>query len=241
LTTRVAMWSGPRNISTAMMRSFSSRADCAVTDEPFYGCFLKASGEPHPMADEVVAAMDCDWQSVARAMRGPVPDGKVIWYQKHMPHNMIGPINILDFPDHVHAFLIRAPELVVASYTAKHHLHDARLLGFAQLVDYHKRISDRVGVAAPVVDSNDILADPARVLKKLCAALGIAWDPAMLGWVPGPHSADGIWGTHWYNAVERSSAFGPPTPPVQLEGEARRVADQCQPDYDYLRGHCISR
>jgi Sulfotransferase domain len=235
------MWSGPRNISTAMMRSFSSRGDCAVSDEPFYGAFLKATGEPHPLAAETMADMDCDWQSVAQAMRGPVPEGKAIWYQKHMPHHMVGPVDILDFPDHAHAFLIRAPELVVASYAAKNELRAAHLLGFAQLVDYHKRISDRLGASAPVVDSNDILADPARVLEKLCSALGIAWNPAMLGWAPGAHTADGIWGKHWYNAVERSSGFGPPTPPVDQEGAARRIADQCQADYAYLRSFCISQ
>jgi Sulfotransferase domain len=147
LTLRIAMWSGPRNISTAMMRSFSSRADCAVTDEPFYGAFLKATGEPHPLAAETMADMDCDWQSVAAAMRGPVPQGKPLWYQKHMPHHMVGPVDILDFPDHAHAFLIREPELVVASYVAKNEVRAAHLLGFAQMVDYHKRISDRLGKA----------------------------------------------------------------------------------------------
>lgn len=235
MTVRIAMWSGPRNISTAMMRSFSSRADCAVTDEPFYGAFLETTGEPQPMATEVIADMDCDWHSVATAMRGPVPDGKSLWYQKHMPHHMVGPIDILDFPEHAHAFLIRDPQLVVASYAAKNELREARFLGFAQLVDYHKRISDRLGRAAPVVDSNAILADPSGVLAKLCAALGIAWDPAMLRWPKGPHPADGIWGSHWYNAVQSSTGFGKPTRPSTLSEAGQRVADECQPDYHYLR------
>jgi Sulfotransferase domain len=119
LTVRIAMWSGPRNISTAMMRSFSSRADCAVSDEPFYGAYLKTSGQRQPMADEVIAAMDCDWASVAEAMRGPAPGGKPVWYQKHMPHHMVGPVDIADFPNHAHAFLTRDPLLVVASYADK--------------------------------------------------------------------------------------------------------------------------
>jgi Sulfotransferase domain len=229
------MWSGPRNISTAMMRSFSSRADCAVTDEPFYGAFLKTSGEPQPMADAVIADMDCDWQSVTTAMRGPVPGGKHIWYQKHMPHHMIGPVDILDFPDHAHAFLIRAPELVVASYAAKNDLRAAHLLGFAQMVDYHSRISDILGFCAPVIDSSDIVNDPAGMLRALCAALGIAWDEAMLGWRAGAHSADGIWGRHWYGAVEASTGFAPPSPKMPLlNDEARRIADECQDDYNRL-------
>jgi Sulfotransferase domain len=233
------MWSGPRNISTAMMRSFSSRADCAVSDEPFYGAFLKTTGEPHPLAAETMADMDCDWQSVAQAMRGLVPGGKAVWYQKHMPHHMVGSVDVLDFPDHAHAFLIRAPELVVASYAAKNELRAAHLLGFAQMADYHKRISDRLGRPAPVVDSNDILADPAGVLANLCAALGIDWDPAMLHWPFGPHPADGIWGSHWYNAVEKSTGFGPPAVAGTLSDDARRIADQCAADYAYLRGFRI--
>jgi Sulfotransferase domain len=235
MTVRIAMWSGPRNISTAMMRSFSSRADCAVTDEPFYGAFLKTSGERQPMADEVIADMDCDWQSVATTMRGPVPGGRAVWYQKHMPHHMVGPVDILDFPGHAHAFLIRSPELVVASYAAKNDLRAAHLLGFAKLVDYHSRISDRLGTCAPVIDSSDILNDPAGMLAALCTALGIDWDDAMLGWQAGRHPDDGIWGSHWYGAVEKSTGFAPPSSKMPLlNDDARRIADECQPDYERL-------
>jgi hypothetical protein len=234
------MWSGPRNISTAMMRSFSSRADCAVTDEPFYGAFLKDSGEQHPGADEVIVDMDCDWHSVASAMNGPVPDNKPVWYQKHMPHHMIGPVDLTAFPGHAHAFLIRDPELVIASYEAKNDLREPQFLGFAQQVDYHKRISDKIGKAPPVVDSNAILANPEGQLSALCAAVGIAWDPAMLHWQAGPHKADGIWGKHWYNAVRNSSGFGDPTPKSALSAEAQRIADACKDDYHYLCGFAIS-
>ena len=115
---RIAMWSGPRNISTAMMRSFGARPDCVVSDEPFYGAFLKASGAPHPMADQIIADMDCDWHSVLATQSGAVPNGGAapIWYQKHMAHHMIGPVGIADMPDHRHAFLIRAPERVAAIF-----------------------------------------------------------------------------------------------------------------------------
>ena len=236
---RIAMWSGPRNISTAMMRSFSSRADCAVTDEPFYGAFLKQSGEPQPMAAEVIAEMDCDWQSVASTMRGSVPGNKAVWYQKHMPHHMVGPIDILDFPDHAHAFLIRDPELVVASYEVKNDLREAHLLGYAKLADYHKRVSDKLGHAAPVLDSNEILENPRKQLSALCAALGIGWDDNMLSWPSAPHPDDGIWGVHWYNAVQNSTGFGAPTPQRDLSCEAQRIAEECRADYDYLAAQRI--
>ena len=141
MTIRIAMWSGPRNISTAMMRSFGARADCAISDEPFYGAFLKDSGERHPMGAETIAAMDCDWHSVLATQSGEAPGGAPIWYQKHMPHHMVGPkdnpVSIADMPDHRHAFLIRAPERVVASYAKKNELRRAEMLGFAQMRALH--------------------------------------------------------------------------------------------------------
>ncbi len=240
MTVRIAMWSGPRNISTAMMRSFSSRADCAVTDEPFYGAYLKHTGEPHAMAEDIIAQMDCDWHSVTAAMRGPIPGGKAVWYQKHMSHHMEGPISIDDFPDHIHVFLIRDPELMVASYRQKNELVDARQLGFERLVEYHTRVSDRLGRAAPVIDSNDLLTDPPAHLAALCAAIGIDWDPAMLGWTKGAHADDGLWGSHWYNAVWNSEGFGPPTQPSVLAESEQRIADTCRNDYEQLKVHCLS-
>ncbi|QFT77604.1 sulfotransferase [Erythrobacter sp. THAF29] len=240
MTIRIAMWSGPRNISTAMMRSFGARSDCAVADEPFYGAFLKESGEPHPLAAETIADMDCDWQSVTRTHSGEAPGGKPVWYQKHMPHHMIGPVDIRDFPEHRHAFLIRAPERVVASYRNKNELRTAEMLGFAKLREYFELEAERTGIAPPVVDSDDILADPAGVLARLCKAIGIAWDPAMLAWKKGPHSEDGIWGTHWYDKVNASTGFGPaPGPLPELGGVYADVAEQCRADYEALKAHAI--
>lgn len=233
------MWSGPRNISTAMMRSFSSRADCAVSDEPFYGAFLKDTGEPHAMADAVMADMDCDWHRVAATLRGPIPGGKRVWYQKHMSHHMERPISVDDFPDHIHVFLIRDPDLMVASYRHKNELVDARQLGFERLVDYHARVSDRLGRPAPVIDGNAVLADPAVQLSALCDAIGINWDPAMLSWSKGPHPDDGIWGKHWYNAVWNSEGFGPPTPRSNLSASEQRIADACRSAYAALKRHCL--
>lgn len=229
------MWSGPRNLSTAMMRSFGARADTDVTDEPFYGAYLKLTGDPQPMADAIIADMDCNWDSVARTMSGPVPGGKPIWYQKHMAHHMEGPIDIEAFPDHVHAFLIRDPRRVVASYAAKRAQVRPEHLGLFRQRAYFDRVADNLGKAPPVVDSADILRDPAGVLARLCAALGIPWDPAMLSWPPGRRETDGIWASHWYNAVEASTGFGPPEGPLpELDAEAADVAEACAADYAYL-------
>ena len=238
MTIRIAMWSGPRNLSTAMMRSFGSRADTFVSDEPFYGAYLKQTGDPQPMADAVMASMDCDWDSVARAMAGPCPEPAAIWYQKHMAHHMVGSIGHDDMPGLRHAFLIRDPERVVASYAAKRVAVRPEHLGCERQVEYFEREADRLGQAPPVIDSAEVLRDPPAMLERLCAALGIPWDPAMLRWEQGIRPTDGIWASHWYDAVAASTGFGPPdTAPVTLDDEARRVVDACRPHYERLAEH----
>jgi hypothetical protein len=235
------MWSGPRNLSTAMMRSFGARADTFVTDEPFYGAYLKLTGDPQPMAAEVIADMDCDWDSVARTMSGAVPHGRPIWYQKHMAHHMEGDLGIEALPDHVHAFLIRDPRRVVASYAAKRTQVRPEHLGLFRQRIYFDQVADRLGHAPLVVDSADILKDPPGVLAKLCAGLGIPWDPAMLSWAPGRRDTDGIWASHWYSAVEASTGFGPPEGPLpQLDSDAASVAEACAADYAYLHSHRLA-
>lgn len=238
MTIRIAMWSGPRNLSTAMMRSFGSRSDTFVSDEPFYGAYLKATGDPQPMADEVMSSMDCDWLGVARSVTGRCPSGAPIWYQKHMAHHMVGPISHDDLPGLTHAFLIRDPARVIASYAAKRVAVRPEHLGVERQVEYFEREADRLGRAPPVVDSADILLDPAGVLSLLCEALGIDWDPAMLRWEPGIRDTDGIWASHWYDAVAASTGFGQPdTRPVDLDDDAKHVANHCRPYYERLAAH----
>lgn len=238
MTVRIAMWSAPRNLSTAMMRSFGSRSDSFVSDEPFYGCFLKHSGADHPMREVVVAAMDCDWHSVIRTLSGEAPDGSAIWYQKHMWHHMVGPVGYDDFDGFTHAFLIREPERMIASYLRKRESAAFEDFGLERQAEFFEREADRLGKAPPVIDASDLLADPAGILSKLCGALGIAWDPAMLNWQPGRRATDGPWAPHWYAAVESSTGFAPPEKEAPaLPGEARRLADRCRPYYQRIAEH----
>ena len=235
------MWSGPRNLSTAMMRSFGSRADTFVSDEPFYGAFLKTNGADHPMREEVIAAMYCEWRGVARSLAGPAPDGSPIWYQKHMWHHMVGPVGYDDFAGFTHAFLIREPEQMIASYLRKREAAAFEDFGLERQAEFFEREADRLGTPPPVVDANDVLANPAGTLSKLCAALGIAWDDAMLSWAPGPRLTDGPWAPHWYSAVEASTGFGPPeSDPVELPKDARRLAERCRPYYQRLAAHKLT-
>ncbi len=236
---RIAMWSGPRNISTAMMRSFGGRKDCAVTDEPFYGAFLKTTGIRQPMADEVIASMDCDWKSVTEAMRGPIPDGKPIWYQKHMPHHMVTDVSIADFPDHRHAFLIRDPAKVVASYAVKRVEVTVEDLGYQRQLEYVDSIAENSGKAPIILDSADILRNPEAHLKALCKGLDIPWDNGMLQWVAGTRESDGVWASHWYNRVVNTTGFGSPetSSTSTLTKAEQRVADESRPFYEQLSKH----
>ncbi len=224
-----------------MMRSFSSRGDTFVSDEPFYGAFLKETGFDHPMADEIIAAMDCDWASVAKSLSGPAPDGAPVWYQKQMVHHMVGPLAPDDLQGVTHAFLIRDPRRIVASYAQKMENIDAKGFGLAEQRRFFDREADRLGRAPPVIDTSDVLANPRRTLTALCEALGLAFDPAMLEWPTGRHPQDGVWAPHWYNRVEASTGFAPPERdgPAALSAELGRIADALGQDYAHMKVHAL--
>jgi hypothetical protein len=241
VTVKIAMWSGPRNLSTAMMRSFGSRADTVVSDEPFYGCFLNTTRADHPMREETIAAMDCDWRSVIDTLRGDTPDGKPVWYQKHMWHHMVGPIGHDDFEGFTHAFLIREPERMIASYLRKRESAAFENFALDRQAEFFDREADRLGHTPPVIDAEDVLASPQTVLSKLCDALVIPWDPAMLSWQAGRRTTDGVWADHWYRSVQASTGFAPPERDrVDLPDGPRRLAERCRPYYARLARYRIS-
>lgn len=239
---RIAMWSGPRNISTAMMRSFGQRADTAVVDEPFYAAYLAASGERHPMRDEVLASQPQDWREVVRSLLGPVPDARTVYYQKHMTQHMLPGFG-RDWISKVrNAFLIRDPEAVLASYVRARGVANLADIGIVQQREMFEREADRLGRAPPVLEGNDVLARPGYMLERLCAALDISYEETMLKWPSGRRSTDGVWAPAWYDAVERSTGFGaPPSPARQrLPDELQRVADAASPHYQVLSAHRLN-
>lgn len=239
---RIAMWSGPRNISTAMMRSFENRPDTAVADEPFYAAYLAKTGLDHPMRDEVLASQPQDWRKVAAAMAGPAPGGAAVFYQKHMTHHMVEGFG-LDWTDAcVSAFLIRDPAAVLASYAVRRPEVTLADIGVVRQRELFDREADRLGRAPPVVEGADILAAPERGLPALCAALGIPFRAQMLAWPAGPRDTDGVWAPAWYDAVERSTGFEPPgaARALALGDDLRRLADQARPHYEALAAHRLS-
>ena len=235
---RIAMWSGPRNLSTAMMRAFSSRPDTAVSDEPFYAAYLARSGVVHPMQAEVLASQKQDPHQVAADLLGPVPGGKPVWYQKHMAHHMIEGVP-LDWMDHVtNVFLLRSPERVLASYAQKREDVTLRDIGFAEQAMLFDRVADRLGHAPPVVDSEDVRRDPRASLRALCHAIEIPFIEAMLSWPRGQHPDDGAWAPHWYGAIFDSTGFAPPDEkPPALPDRLRPIADQARVFYDRMAAY----
>jgi hypothetical protein len=234
---RIAMWSGPRNISTALMRSFGSRPDTAVTDEPLYAHYLVVTGVQHPGRDEVIADQEIDWRKVTATLTGPVPGGRTIWYQKHMAHHLL-PVVGREWLDHLtHAFLIREPEEMLASLLRTYPLAALADTGLPQQWEIFERVADRLGRAPPVVLSSDVLRDPRAMLTKLCEALGITFLPAMLTWA-GRRDTDGVWAPHWYAAVEASTGFEPWRPrPVTLPDSRHALLSDCRRWYEKLNQH----
>ena len=240
---RIAMWSGPRNLSTALMRSFSSRPDTVVLDEPFYAHYLRDTGIDHPGRDDVIAAYENDWRRVVDAVTGPIPDGKSVWYQKHMAHHMLPHIDVrrlLAGDELTHAFLIRDPVEVITSYTKVHPHMTLAETGLPYQVNLFDRVAELTGGPPPVVDAKDLLRDPRRTLKRLCDALALDFTEAMLSWPAGPHPQDGNWAPHWYASVYKSTGFEPYRPKDEpVPDHLRPMADEAKKLYRRLAVHKV--
>ncbi len=235
---RIAMWSGPRNLSTAMMYAFSARGDCAVWDEPFYAAYLDATGLIHPMREDIIALHEPDPDRIAATCKGPVPQQQSLFYQKHMTQHMIPAFDRRWMRACQNVFLIRHPARVVASYAKKRegaNLHD---IGFAQQAELFDEVLGWSGQPPVVIDSDDIRADPEGMLRKLCAALNIPFTRKMLHWPAGGNDADGVWAPHWYAAVHRSTGFaGAEGPLPDLGGSYADLSAQAMPFYEKLAEH----
>jgi hypothetical protein len=237
---KIAMWSGPRNLSTALMYAFAGRPDCAVWDEPFYAAYLATTGIDHPMRDAVIAAGIPDPASVAARCIGPNPDGRPLWYQKHMTLHMVPAFDRRFLRDMTNAFLIRHPARVVESYSKKRESPTLADLGFLQQAELFDQVADMTGTAPPVISAESIRQDPRQALARLCATLKIPFTDAMLGWPSGPKSFDGVWAPHWYNAVHASTGFGEPEGhPPDLDASGQRLVDLALPAYERLAAIAI--
>ena len=223
-----------------MMRAFENRPDTAVVDEPFYAAYLTATGLDHPMRDAVLAAQPTDWRVVVAGLMGPAPEGRPVFYQKHMTHHMLPDFSLDWMAGSKNAFLIRPPEQVLASYAAKRAEVSLEDIGFVRQAELFDREADRLGAAPPVIEAGDVLANPRAALTALCAALGINFSDAMLGWPAGPRPTDGVWAPAWYDTVERSTGFEAPRRVVSLDGPTRKIAEAARPYYERLARYRVA-
>ena len=227
---RIAMWSGPRNISTALMRSWGNRPDTLVCDEPFYAHYLQATGRDHPAADEVIATGETDWRKVIARLSGEVPEGKRIFYQKQITHHLLPEIDRAWLGAMTNCFLIRDPREVIVSYLKKNNDPTLEDIGFVQQGEIFDWVRAESGAIPPVIDAHDVLENPERLLRLLCRAVGVEFMDAMLSWPPGLRETDGIWAKHWYGEVATSTGFRKPR-----EDETGLVPERLQSVYNRSR------
>ena len=237
---RIAMWSGPRNISTAMMRAWGNRADTAVIDEPFYAYYLERTGKEHPGAEEVIAHGETDWRKIVNQLTDAVPSGKPIFFQKQMVHHLLPEIDRGWMVDLTNCFLIRDPREVILSYIKKNPEPTLEDLGFVQQLKIFDFVRGQANSVPTIVDAKDVLQNPERTLRLLCDTIGVSFDAAMLSWPPGLRDTDGIWAKHWYDDVARSTSFQPYKPregnvPYSLSD----IYERCRECYRELYQHRI--
>ena len=230
------MWSGPRTVSTAMMRAWENRQDTVVIDGPLYAFYLSATGLDHPGRDEVIASQPASWQAVLSSLASaPLPPGVTIAYAKHMTHHVLPSVDLSAFAPFRHAFLIRDPRSLLASYARVRSAPTLADLGLRQQAELFEEFG------GPVIDSADVLAAPEAALRALCSALGVPFSASMLSWPAGPRSSDGVWAPHWYDSVWRSTGFvpRPPGPAPSLDPALEPLLAECLPYYEKLRENKI--
>jgi len=203
-TLRIAAWSGPRNISTAMMRSWENRSDTYVVDEPLYAHYLRATGLDHPGRDDVLKHHDANWESVIEQLIGPCEDS--VFYQKHMTHHLLPDISRDWLSEVEHLFLIREPREMLTSLMKQIPQPTLEDTGLPQQVELLGELK-AIGKTPIVLESKDVLQNPKGMLALTCENLEIEFDDAMLSWPAGPRETDGVWAPHWYASVEASTGF----------------------------------
>ena len=234
------MWSGPRTLSTALMRSFENRPDTVVVDEPLYAYYLAETGIDHPGRDEILASMPAGWPEVVDELTsGTLPTGRTVYYQKHMTHHLLPGVDRRRLAGLRHAFLIRDPRRLLASYARVRHTPTLADLGLEQQAEIYRLFG------GPVIDAADLAARPRESLTALCAALAIPFDEAMLSWPAGPRPTDGVWARFWYERVWASTGFTARRDPggsgaaeaAPLPPGLEDLAARCQPFYAQLAAH----
>ncbi len=220
------------------MRSFAQRSDTRAYDEPLYGHYLFTTRAPHPGLDELIEVLETDAGAVIRELiLGPC-DRDVMFF-KQMVHHLTPDLDLGFLDQCVNVLLIRDPAEVIASLVNQLPQPTMRDVGVERQLALFRDLRSR-GQDPPVLDSRQLLLDPEPVLKELCSRVGIAWDPAMLSWPPGPHPEDGIWAKYWYDNLHTSTGFQPYRERSrQVPDHCRELLAECRAHYEELIPHAI--
>lgn len=235
---RLNVWSGPRNVSTALMYSFRQRPDTRVLDEPLYGHYLSHSDAEHPGSADIVAAMENDIDTVLRTVvLGPCD--RPVLMLKQMAHHLIPTVPLGFLDECVNVLLIRDPAEVLTTIVRQLPTPTMRDIGIRRQVELYDELIRR-GQEPAVLDARLLLEDPPAVLRELCARIGLPWDDAMLSWPAGPKPEDGVWAPHWYQNAHASTGFGTYAPKTDpLPDHVRDLADEAADLYLALLDRAI--
>ncbi|MEM7294673.1 MAG: HAD family hydrolase [Pseudomonadota bacterium] len=240
MSVNIAMWSGPRNISTAMMRAWENRPDCEVWDEPLYAAYLRDSGVVHPMQDDILRENENDWRLVANRCIADAPNGAAVFYQKHMTHHVLPNYSREWLAKLDHCFLLRHPRDVLLSYAKKRQDTTLADIGIVEQLELFNAVGDLQGSPPLIIDSSDFLDDPSGYLQAICQRLDVPFFETMLEWPAGARDSDGVWGQHWYANVWKSTGFAVQHREDETLGPALQpILDAAAPAYESLRKHCL--
>ena len=231
----VACWSGPRNISTALMRSWSSRKDTFITDEPFYAYYLKKTKLKHPMNEKIMKNYSSDYFEIVKYLTNQTPENKKIWYQKHMAHHILDLSNIDWIGNFENCILLRNPKEVINSFSKKNILNSVEQLGYPQQYEIIKFLKKR-NKSYVIIDSSELLQNPEQMLSAWCKKININFDKSMLKWEKGNHANDGIWWKVWYDSVIKTTEFQRyKIKDINIENKYDSIYNESMKYYNYLR------
>jgi hypothetical protein len=235
---RIAMWAAPRTLSTVMLRAWESRTDTAISDEPFYGYFLAATGADRPGRDSALEVQAHDWRTVLDELAGAIPDGKTIWFQKHHAMHLLPEVPRTWILGVMNFFLIRDPVLSAISYSRIRPTFTTEDLGIRQSRMIFEFVSQHSASTPIVLNASDLARNPRKCLEGLCAALDVCFTEDMLTWSAGEHPADAPLGDPWYQRVQETNSFVPyQDHEIDVPEGLRHIVNECLPDFDVMNQH----
>ena len=238
MTTPICLWSGPRNVSTALMYSFAEHPEIRVIDEPLYGHYLRVSGADHPGRQDVIAAMDCDGDRVMQSLlqlQNREPSRRL--FIKHMAHHLVA-LDLGFLASTSNIFLVRDPHDMLPSLTIQVPGATLADTGLRRQWELYSELLD-AGRSPVIIDSRELLLNPESILRSLCNHLRLDFDQNMLSWEAGPRDEDGVWAPHWYHAVHQSTGFAPYRAKSEFPSTLKPLLDECRPWYDKLYQHAL--